>query len=372
MLTPADDFPLHQTADPIAFSGTDRNFYDRFFFNGYDREQNIFFAVALGVYPQLNIMDASFCLMHDGRQINLRASKEMNLDRLNLTVGPITIDILKPLEMTQISVSAPEHGLNVSLRATARHHAIEEPRFTRRQGARAFMDYTRATQNVSWDGQIELNGSVLNVLEQSCYGTRDRSWGVRPVGMADPQPIVPPMEQQFYWLWTPCNFASHSLFFHSNDDAAGEPWNRRAVLVDHDSGAMTHFDRLAVETSYDPTSRRVQSLRVSMTSAMGELQLRLSCDPLIFYMHGLGYGHPEWAHGRHHGALKVACDQIDLAAAETDLRAGQIHHLHIQALSRAELDLPSGTVKGSGVVEQLFIGPHKPSGFASLLDRITS
>ena len=36
MLSKGDDFPLHQTAEPIAFSGTDRNFYDRYFFNGYN------------------------------------------------------------------------------------------------------------------------------------------------------------------------------------------------------------------------------------------------------------------------------------------------------------------------------------------------
>ena len=34
MLSKADDYPIHQTPDPIAFSGTDRNFYDRYFFNG--------------------------------------------------------------------------------------------------------------------------------------------------------------------------------------------------------------------------------------------------------------------------------------------------------------------------------------------------
>ncbi|WP_293542506.1 hypothetical protein, partial [Phenylobacterium sp.] len=29
MLTKGDDFPIHQTPEPIAVSGTDRNFYDR-------------------------------------------------------------------------------------------------------------------------------------------------------------------------------------------------------------------------------------------------------------------------------------------------------------------------------------------------------
>ena len=51
------------------------------FFNGYYATDDIFFATALGVYPQLNVMDASICLSIDGTQYNLRTSKEMNMDR---------------------------------------------------------------------------------------------------------------------------------------------------------------------------------------------------------------------------------------------------------------------------------------------------
>ena len=43
-LTKGDDFPIHQTSEPIAFAGTDRNFYDRYFFNGYAYEGELFFA----------------------------------------------------------------------------------------------------------------------------------------------------------------------------------------------------------------------------------------------------------------------------------------------------------------------------------------
>ena len=51
MLTKADDYPVHQTADPIAYTATsDRNFYDRYFFNGYARDGSVYFAAALGLY----------------------------------------------------------------------------------------------------------------------------------------------------------------------------------------------------------------------------------------------------------------------------------------------------------------------------------
>ncbi|MEM1151334.1 MAG: hypothetical protein AAGI03_12375, partial [Pseudomonadota bacterium] len=35
MLTEGDEYPIHQTPEPVAYAGSDRNFYDRFFFNGY-------------------------------------------------------------------------------------------------------------------------------------------------------------------------------------------------------------------------------------------------------------------------------------------------------------------------------------------------
>ena len=66
MLSKADDYPIHQTPEPIAYAGTDRNFYDRYFFNGYGYEGELFFAAAMGVYPHLNIADAAFVVVRDG------------------------------------------------------------------------------------------------------------------------------------------------------------------------------------------------------------------------------------------------------------------------------------------------------------------
>ena len=42
MLSKADDFPIHQNPEPIAYAGVSRNFYDRYFFNGYHLEEDLF------------------------------------------------------------------------------------------------------------------------------------------------------------------------------------------------------------------------------------------------------------------------------------------------------------------------------------------
>ena len=47
MLTKADDYPIHQLPIPVSEVGSERNFYDRYFFNGYNQGGDVFFAVAL-------------------------------------------------------------------------------------------------------------------------------------------------------------------------------------------------------------------------------------------------------------------------------------------------------------------------------------
>ena len=146
MLTAGDDFPIHQSPEPVALV-SDRNFYDRYFFNGASRDGRIFFAAAMGIYPALDIVDGAFCVMVDGVQHNLRASARMHGERMAMQVGPIKISILQPLHCIRLTVDANDGPLSCDLIITGRHFPIEEPRFTRRNGTRLFMDYTRLTQN---------------------------------------------------------------------------------------------------------------------------------------------------------------------------------------------------------------------------------
>lgn len=168
MLTKADDFPIHQTPEPVAYAGTDRNFYDRYFFNGYSPDGATYFAVAFGVYPHLNVADAHFAVIRDGVEHCLHASKILHSERLDLTVGPITIEVVEPLQVLKVKVNG--EGLEAEITFTGRAFPIEEPRFIRRMGPRAFMDYTRLTQNVRCEGWIAVDGDpafAADVLGQA-------------------------------------------------------------------------------------------------------------------------------------------------------------------------------------------------------------
>lgn len=362
MLTKGDDYPLHQTPEPMAYSGSDRNFYDRYFFNGYSADGDLFFAAAMGIYPQLDIIDASFCLLVDGVQHNIRASRRMGSERLELEVGPVRIEIVEALQKLRLVVSGNESPVTADITFSARHAPIEEPRFIRRNGPRMFMDYTRMTQSGSWSGTIHCNGTDHILANDRHLGTRDRSWGIRPIGAPESQPPPSGTLPQFYWLWAPLNFPDHATFFHSNDDADGNGWNRRAV-VDGLAGSPTDYDDTAYAVRYRPGTRRVESLEVSLTPD-GSARLLVEPAGPDFHMSGLGYTHPVWGHGMDHGDSETAYDSIEAAAAEPR----DPLHWHIQAFVRATLTLNGMQHHGHGILEQLLIGPHAPSGFTELLD----
>ncbi len=365
MLTRGDDYPIHQTPEPIAFSGTDRNFYDRYFFSGSLPDGEGYFAIAFGVYPHLDVADAHVSVIRGGVQHCVHASRILHMERMALSVGPISIEVLEPLQKLRV-VLAPTEGLSADLTFEGRVFPVQEPRFTLRQGARTVMDVTRMTQTGRWRGHIEVDGARID-YGPGAIGVRDRSWGVRPIGAPDPQANPAARAPQFYWLWGPSNLAAMSLFWHTNDDAAGRAWNTRAVIAPDgaQAGQLRHIEQTRCAARYAPGTRRIQKAIVTLTDA-GGAQAAVAYEPFaLFQMKGIGYGHPDWGHGRLHGELRVEREDIQLG----DQAWNSLANLHVQAISKvAYTDVDGAVFSGLGILEQLLIGPHEPSGFRDILD----
>ncbi|ASJ91494.1 hypothetical protein [Porphyrobacter sp. CACIAM 03H1] len=354
-LSRGDDYPIHQTPDPVAYAGTDRNFYDRYFFNGYAPDGSGFFAAAFGVYPHLDVADAHFCVVRNGVQHCLHASRHLGMERMALECGPIRIEIIQPLQQLRVIVDG--EGIAADITFTGRAFPIEEPRFTWRVGPRTVMDYTRLTQNGHYDGWIEVDGA-REALPSGSMGTRDRSWGVRPIGAADPQ-FAGRSVPQFFWQWTPINMGARSIFFHLNAHADGTPWNTRAVIVPDGAGAQG----LAEHHAPHMASALEEGTRWPAASvlAIGAETFRIA--PLSrFQMRGLGYTSPRWGHGLDHGTLEVEREDIVLA----DIDPARPDNLHVQMLCR--VTGPEGE-NGMGVFEQLAIGDYAPLGLTGLAGR---
>ena len=362
MLTRFDDYPLHQTAEPIAQPATgDRNFYDRYFFNGYTPSGDLFFAAALGVYPNRRVMDAAFSVVRDGRQWVVRASRLAPTERTETTVGPITVEVVEPLRTLRVRVAENPHGLGADLTFTARTAAIEEPRFTHRVAGRLIMDSTRLTQFGAWQGSVTIGQERIAVTPSSVLGTRDRSWGIRPVG--EPEGGAPGMLPQFFWLWAPFNFDDVCVHFDVNEDGEGRRWHANgnvARVGTFDDAAVEHAATVDHRIDWQSGTRRARAATITVVPH-GRDPLVLALEPMLtFQMLGLGYLNPEWGHGMWKGDEAVGGDVWTLA----DLAPLDPRHIHVQQLCRARM----GGREGIGVLEQLVLGPHGPSGFTSILD----
>ena len=364
MLTKADDLPIHQSAEPIAYSGTDRSFYDRYWFGGYLPDAGTVFEIAFGVYPHLNIADASVGILTGGVQRCLHGSRHLNSERLDLSVGPIRIEVLEHLRTLRVVLEESE-GIAAELVFTGRAQPIEEPRFTWRNGPRSNQDYTRFTQNGRWSGWLRVDGQRVE-LPQGTLGTRDRSWGVRPIGARDRQKRVPSVSPQFFWVWTPVHFAEGSTFFHVQADSGGTAINSRSVqcLDDTDPGQWTETDHARQHLEFGNHTRWPTAATVQI-APRGHPAVELTFAPLArFPMHSLGYGgNRVWGHGMYHGELVVEREDIVL----DELDPTDPTQLHVHTVSRVHRTLDGQpTEPGIGILETFVLGPYAPYGFTDL------
>ena len=373
MLTPFDDYPIHQAGLPVAqpVSG-DPNHYDRYFFNGYDVDRGLFFGAAMGHYPNRHTIDAAFSVVHDGVEHSVFASGLMPDDRRLTTVGPVAVVVDEPLRVLRLVIDAPGHGLEAELTFRARTVAMEEPRQAIVDGARPIMDYTRLTQWGAWEGSIRAHGTELAIDPEMVMGTRDRSWGVRPVGDQVPMPPTGRLPQIF-WLWAPLNFddvATHLALFEHAD---GNRWMESGAILPVLDGAdaptwgvedgVEHLAGVDYELEWEPGTRRAQRASLRLQPRDRE-PWSIELEPVMtFRMRGLGYTHPEWGHGRWKGIDEVGSESLVLA----DVDPGDPTSIHIQELVRARV----GEREGVGVLEQLVFGEHEPTGLTGFVDGLS-
>lgn len=369
MLTRFDEYLIHQTPEPIAHPASlDRNVYDRYWLGGFPADAGFYFAASLGLYPNRQVMDAGFSVVVDGIQHAFFGSRRAPAAREDTHVGPLRLEVLEPMRSLRLRLAPNDSGITCELVWRAHSACVEEDRQMLRRGRMTWMDVTRFTQFGRWSGEIRAGGRTMTVEPARVHGIRDRSWGRRQVG--EPESGAPAPAPQVYFLWAPIvwdDHASLALFFEDTDGrqlhAEGKttPLYRAPDLVPGiEDRAGRRFAGVGRRVHYVPGTRRAARAELTLLDTDGATR-PIALEPLLrFQMKGTGYGHPSWRHGAWKGELATGgeswrTDELDPLAPE---------NLHVQQLVRAR----SGDRTGIGVLEQLCVGPHAPSGFASLND----
>lgn len=375
MLNKLDDFPVHQTPEPLAHPATsDPNFYDRTWFNGYRSDASQYFGLGMAVYPHRGILDAAFSTVEQGgRQHCFYTSGRAPQERTDTSMGPFRLEIEEPLRRARVIIDENESGIACDLTFTARTSAIQEARQVLWSGQRRIMDATRFAQFGRWSGTLVHPDGEIAVNEASWHGTKDRSWGMRGVGERV-QIGAPRAPGSFFFLWAPLiwdDHVSHAVFF---DGPNGEALVREGLT----SPLYSSFDAIPDELDhvttpmatavhrieYQPGTRLAARCELDLIDLHGNVRTIEMTPQLRFQMKGLGYGHPKWKQGAWQGDLEVAGESFD--PADLDLEAPE--NIHVQQV----VTVSDGHRTGIGVLEQIVVGPYSPSGLTGFFDGFRS
>ncbi|HTO09021.1 MAG TPA: hypothetical protein VMR86_18370 [Myxococcota bacterium] len=372
MLSKLDDYPVHQTAEPIAVPATtDRNAYDRFWFNGYTADGEFYFGIGAAIYPNLGIMDCGFSIVRDGVQHAFHASRRAPREPSQIEVGPFRIEILEPLKSLRVVLAPNETGISADLTWIPRTSSFAEGyQYLRRR--RGTMQATRFNQFGYWQGQIQTPGQTVAVDPRRVYGTKDRSWGIRPVGDPDLGGAPPgPFELGgIFFLWAPLHWkhrCTHAGIFENNQ---GVRWHWDGMVVPTyedpakiplvDDPGLTPLLYVDHQIEYVPGTRRARRALITKVEVGGRKN-EIELTPLqCFRMKGIGYQHPVWGHGKWKGELAMAGESWKTS----ELDENALENQHIQQVMRARC----GSDEGVGVLEQIAIGPHPKYGLKGFLD----
>jgi hypothetical protein len=295
-------------------------------------------------------------------QTAVHLSEPIDGDRLGQRVGAYRIEVVEPLRRLRV-VLEETAGIAADLTWEGSFPVLQEQPHVMRSGSRVTLDALRFAQVGTWAGTIAVDGEELAVSPDRWVGTRDRSWGIRPVGEGEPagRPADPPFEGM-WWLYVPLRFDDFAvvLVLQENPDGYRTLNDCSRVWAD---GRVEQLGWPRVSIRYAPGTRMPTGATICCTARGGE-ELRIEVESLLAVpLHvGAGYGgDPDWVHGTWHGpgfTERVTYDVTDEGVA------GRVMFGVIDHACRATLD----GAEGWGLFEHAALGRHDPSGFADWFD----
>lgn len=350
-----DDFPVHQASEYVRHPVTsDRNFYDRYYFNMHPSSGDWFAIFGMGQYPNLGVTDAFVDVRIGDEQHIVRASRPLT-DRADTSVGPLRVEVIEPLRKLRFVVEPSEHSVALDVTWEGHGRVVEEPRQYLRAKERVVFDTQRLAQMGTWSGTMTVGGEEIAVTPDRCKGSRDRSWGVRPVGEPEPDGIRQGVNVMGgMWNYFPMQFDDHSIFVicHERDDGSRQLEQAERVWLDPDR-PIEELGKPDHEHTLEPGTRVMSGTKLTFSDS----PIVITGTPLLanFLCVGTGYGlDADWRHGMYQGPEPVVQGMV----LKVDDIKGIAQYAVVDQVARFEYD---GNI-GYGLYEHGFFGPFNRYG----------
>ncbi len=365
-LSPMDEYLAHQTTDTFDRVFTsDRNFYDRYYFNMHACSDEIFLITSMGQYPNLGTSDAFVTVSVGEQQYIVRASKELDGDRSRTDVGPLGVEIIEGLRKMRVWCEPNEWGLSMDLVFDGTVDCIEEPKTVQRfPHGRMQMETSRYSQVGTWSGTLEVAGKRYEVTPDRWQGVRDHSWGIRGIGEPEPPGIRVKHAAGgfgFFHTWMPIQTPDGLVKLFAEEDQHGDRMVEESVWIPSlASGAEPEeMGSPNFQFRYQSGTREIEGVTIEVEDPAGK-PLTIEATPLrtLYLAAGSGYiPQPDWALGAYQGELVVQGLDYDLSTPEQRAKYAPLY----ETLARYEFS--TGEV-GYGLLENICVGTYHPHGFS--------
>lgn len=289
MLTEFDDSVWHQLPTTFDHVGTsDPRFFDRLWFAASDRRGGATLQFTIGVYQNMNVVDGGVVAIIDGRQHNLRVSRQLR-PIYKTECGPLSVRVVEPFKHIRLEID--HDGFRGRLDWQGALPPQEESQHFRRLAGRVLEDYARYDQTGSCSGWLELEGRRVAV--DDWWSCRDHSWGVRErVGIAEPRTgeFPPPVGGLFAFLF----YSTSAYGGHVQVARGGDGTRYLSASILDAAGNQRWLGKSAeigVAFVDNTRPRRMQRAAFDVTATGGETtRIEVEASGPSVAMPGLGYG----------------------------------------------------------------------------------
>lgn len=367
-LNPFDDYPFHQHVMPVDVPATsDPHFNDGYWWSWYS--EGCYFFCGLRVHPNNNVMDGYAGVVFGGVQHNIRVSRALRPDTNTLRVGPLSVEIVQPLQAQRITLDENPTGMTFDVTARASTPMfVESPHIHYRYG-RVLNHVIRYSGCIRASGAATVAGDRVNI--DNWYGARDHSWGIRssmgpyvPIG-GIPEPDD--TDKRALRLWVPFETDGDSGFFHLHEDRSGRTLDFEGRLYRPD-GTTVSLATARHKLTYHHGTRRLKSGEFTLVGQDGTEQ-RYSFEVVCEPAHPQGFGYTRgWSDGGNPGVYRgveyAESDHFDVS--DPSGRAGPEYIEPKRRLGGTEFAArctgPDGST-GMAHVEHMIYPPYEPYGF---------
>lgn len=386
MLTPYDEFPVHQHSRPFSIVPiTDPAWDDGYFFGVYNADEKLFLYTGMRINTNTDMVGGYVGLMLNGVQHTLRLSRVWRPD-FDTAIGPLSYRFLEPMKRIALRLESNSSDLTFDLQWIAVAPAREEEHHFATERERVTTDQTRYTQAGTAGGTITFRGRTWQVEPGRWCGDRDHSWGIyrgrAPLQIAAHllPPKEPPAVRRAMRLWMPFVTPDYSGFYHFHEDENGRQLKMNDVFgsafeggIDYGfSGRLVRFVSARHALEFFPDTRAVKSGRIDFVDEQGRPWVQeISIDNPPWQSFMIGYNGGSWTDGgnigSYHGpGIYQERDEFDLSSQPFDIpdyngrprtRWGN------EYVARVRWNGPDGTSEGLGHLETFFDAAYHPYGF---------